>query len=311
MSGLDHYLGKHGKKQDNTSVDKKSGFRVNRSADEIAANYAAVTDNAPTGIVIIQHGKVVYANPYILRLMGYTNQELPHLDIWQMIHPEDRERVRHHYLARMRGEESPEEYDFRVVTRTGEVRHVELRATLIQYDGEPAVLDHIVDVTDRKRAERGLTESEQRYRRLVDLSPDAIVVVCKSRVVFVNNAALSVYGASSSQELIGRQMSELVAPSESDGFAARLRSVLEWEPGASLAAEVCFHRLDGTPFVAEVAAARIDYDGKPAVLAVIRDITERKKAEQHRRELKQQLEQHKRQFYRDAILSITNGKLDI
>ncbi len=311
MSGLDEHSSNCDSKQEYTSADKHSEACCKRSADEIAANYAALTDNAPTGIIIIQRGKVVYANPYILRLMGYTEEELPHIDIWQIVHPEDRDRVKHHYLARMRGEESLEQYEFRVITKTGEIRHVELRATLIQYDGEPAVLDNIIDITDRKRAERGLSESEHRYRKLVDLSPDAIVVVCGGHVVFVNGAALSIYGASSADELMGRRLADLVELSERDSFAARLRSVLDGDATASLAAEVCFRKLDGVPFVAEVAAARIDYDGQPAVLAMIRDITERKKVEQHRRELKRQLEQHKRQFYRDTILSITNGKLDI
>jgi PAS domain S-box-containing protein len=310
MNGLDESPKDYEEEQSRDSEGTESTATTSRSPDEVAANYAALTDNAPTGIVIIQNDKLVYANPYILRLMGYTEEDVPYLDVWQMIHPEDRERVREHYIARMRGEDSPEQYEFRVVTKTGEVRHVELRATLIQYDGKPAVLDNIIDITDRKRAEQGLSESEQRYRKLVDLSPDAIVVVSEGTIVFVNEAALSIYRASSVDDLVGRKISEIVPPSRREQFAARMRSVANGQD-ASLAMEECFIRMDGATFTAEVAAAPIEYEGRPAVLAMIRDITERKKAEEHRRQLKRQLERHKRQFYRDTILSITNGKLDI
>lgn len=311
MGGLDEANTRKDSSQQNTNRNTGSARRDTRSAEEIAANYIALTDNAPTGIIIIQHGRVVYANPYILRLMGYTADELPDLDIWQLIHPEDRERVKSHYTARMRGEPAPDQYEFRVITKTGEIRHVELRATLIQYDGEPAVLDNIIDITDRKRAEQGLRESEERYRRLVDLSPDAIVVVSDGYIVFANEAALTVYGASKLEDLVGRKISDLVASSNKDLFAARIRSILDGTSSSPLATEESFVRLDGTTFHAEVAAAAIEYNSRPAVLTMIRDVTERKRAEEHRRELTRQLERHKRQFYRDTILSVTNGKLDI
>ncbi|MGQ9454937.1 MAG: PAS domain S-box protein [Armatimonadota bacterium] len=311
MCGLDEANTRKEPLQESINSNIGSARRNTRSAEEVAANYVALTDNAPTGIIIIQHGRVVYANPYILRLMGYTANELPELNIWQLIHPEDRERVKSHYTARMRGDPAPEQYEFRVITKTGEIRHVELRATLIQYDGEPAVLDNIVDITDRKRAEQGLRESEERYRRLVDLSPDAIVVVSEEFIVFANEAALTVYGASTLDDLVGKRISDFVASSNKDLFATRIRSILDGTSSSPLATEELFIRLDGTTFHAEVAAAAIEYNGRPAVLAMIRDVTERKRVEEHRREFTRQLELHKRQFYRDTILSVTNGKLDI
>ena len=126
------------------------------AAKEVLANYRALTDNSPTGIIIIQDGKVVYANPEILRLMGYTLKEALSADVWQVIHPDDRERVLDCYRRRMSGQDSPEQYEVRVITKSGKVRHLELRATVVQFNGAPAVLDNVVDITDRKRAEEAV-----------------------------------------------------------------------------------------------------------------------------------------------------------
>ncbi len=163
----------------------------------------------------------------------------------------------------------------------------------------------------RRQAEMALSESEHRYRRLVELSPDAIVVTVGGKFAFLNPAALAVHGASAPEEMIGRQVLDFIRPEYRETAGERMRSMIEGKAQSVPPMEETFVRLDGSPFEVEVAATRIDYEGKPAILAIIRDVSERKRSEEQRREMERQLEAHKREFYRETILSVTDGKLDI
>ncbi len=133
-------------------------LHLQRTAEEALANYKAAVDNSLTGIVIIQNERVAYANPKMLEMMGYTLEEATSGVLWDFVHPDDVERVRSYYRQRMAGEPAPEQYQVRAVTKQGEVRYFELRATPITYRGAPAVLDNVIDCTDRVRGEERLTK---------------------------------------------------------------------------------------------------------------------------------------------------------
>ncbi|MCX8052935.1 MAG: PAS domain S-box protein [Armatimonadetes bacterium] len=276
---------------------------------ETLANYKALTDNSPTGIIIVQNEKVVYANPYILRLMGYKGENALGSKVWNFVHPDDRDRVQEFYHRRIAGMEAPEHYDVRVITRQGEVRYFELRATVIQFNGAPAVLDNIIDVTERKLAELAVRESEDRYRRLVDLLPDAIIVTMRGEFVFLNTAGLAMHGASELEEMVGKRVLDFVSPEYREIARARMTALIEGEIQSVPPMHEKFFRLDGTTFDVEVSASRITFRGEPAILAVVRDITERKRAEERQRELERQLEAQKWHFYRETLMSVTDGKL--
>lgn len=131
----------------------------------------------------------------------------------------------------------------------------------------------------RRLAEESLRESEDRFRRLVELSPDGIFVHSEGRLVFVNTAAVKLLGAKAPEELIGRPVLDFVHPNSRETVVERIRRLkAEGEP-APLAEEI-FIRLDGTRVDVEVAAIPLAFEGKPAVQGMARDITERKWAEQ-------------------------------
>ena len=124
---------------------------------------------------------------------------------------------------------------------------------------------------ERHRAERELKESEGRYRSLVELSPDAIVVHTQGIIIFSNSAANSLFGVTASQPLVGRRLLDLVHPDDVSLADQRLNL-----DEASGAVEERLIRLDGSYFAAEVTSAPIIFHGVHARQVVIRDITERK-----------------------------------
>lgn len=284
-----------------------------RAAQEALANYRAALDNAPTGIVIVQNEQVAYANPRILELTGYTLEEARDSGVWGFIHPDDRERVKDHYRRRMSGMESPEHYEVRVIAKSGEVRYVELRATVVTYQGAPAVLDNIVDITERRLAEDALRDSEERYRLLFERSPEVVLLLKGPVFVDANPAVTGVFGYLPEQ-IIGMRPWQISPELQPDGRKSieKARQMIEnAEIGGPQHFEWIHQAKDGRLLDCEVSLAAYRVRGERFVQAIVRDVTERKRAEEHRRAFERQMERQKRQFYRDTILSVTDGKLDI
>ncbi|MFI5251352.1 MAG: PAS domain S-box protein [Bacteroidota bacterium] len=134
-------------------------------------------------------------------------------------------------------------------------------------------------VIDRKWTEEKLRESEERYRRLVDLSPDGIAVHIDGKVVFVNRAMVVLLGAHTADEIIGKPVMEIVHPESREVVLKRIHDMLVNGAEPPIIEEK-FIRLDGTPLDVEVAASPFVYQGRKAIQVVVRNITERKRAEE-------------------------------
>ena len=135
----------------------------------------------------------------------------------------------------------------------------------------------------RRRSDEALRESEERYRRLVDLSPDAVVIIRDGRIVFVNPAGVRLLGAPSADEITGRPATDFVHESDRPAIVARMGEVLRGErPAAFL--ERRYVRYDGTPLDVETAATIYPDPSGPAIQVILRDITQRKRAEAALRE---------------------------
>jgi PAS domain S-box-containing protein len=164
----------------------------------------------------------------------------------------------------------------------------------------------LLEETQQKN--QAVRESEERYRRLVELTPDAIAVHSEGQLVFVNTAGATLLGAATPDELVGRSIFDFVHPDYRETVRERLR-VLTQERSAVPMIEEKFVRLDGTTIIAEVAAMPSTYKDKPAVQVVVRDITERKRAESGLRRSQQQY-QTLVESVSDIVLSCdTNGRV--
>jgi PAS domain S-box-containing protein len=144
------------------------------------------------------------------------------------------------------------------------------------------------DITEQKLAEEALRESEERYRRLVELSPEAIVVHSEGKFVYVNPAAERLWGASGPEELIGRNILDVVHPDFHDIVERRLRD--QEESGSSVVLHEQKHiKLNGEVIDVEVAGIPFLFRGQPAVQSVVRDITERRRAREALRQTEARL----------------------
>lgn len=135
-------------------------------------------------------------------------------------------------------------------------------------------LGMIRDITERKLAEQSLRESEERYRRLVEQSPDGVVVHVDGRIVYANPAAAKILGVRGAHDLVGRSSLDVIPPQERPLVQRRIRRVLEDRvPVGPLLQQVI--RLDGKGIVIELSAARVTYMGKVASQVVFRRVPRR------------------------------------
>jgi diguanylate cyclase (GGDEF)-like protein/PAS domain S-box-containing protein len=130
----------------------------------------------------------------------------------------------------------------------------------------------------QRKVQASLDSAELRYRKLIEIAPDAIFVHSDWRIVLVNPAMLRLFRAEHRDQLLGHDVLELIAPASRDVARERIRQLYESAHPLPLT-QVEYLRTDGTPFRGEVTAVSFTLDGRPAVQVVARDITERKAAE--------------------------------
>ncbi|WP_164913679.1 PAS domain S-box protein [Methanoculleus taiwanensis] len=150
------------------------------------------------------------------------------------------------------------------------------------------VLESFTDITERKHVEEALRESEAKYRTLVETALDIVLIHDGDRILYINPTGVTLLGAPSPDEILGRKVLEIVHPDFRDRVRENYTKDLRGEP--SPAAQFQILRLDGTSFWVEGKGVRTSIAGTPVVQVIMRDITERKQAEDALRESQAALE---------------------
>ncbi|HET8538764.1 MAG TPA: PAS domain S-box protein [Anaeromyxobacter sp.] len=163
---------------------------------------------------------------------------------------------------------------------------VETRLALLRRGGPPVVVAFARDVSEQEAARRALRESEARYQRLVELLPDGVVTFHDRRITFANPAAARAGGVSRPEELVGVPVLDFVHADSREATLDRVRRVEAGEQVPFQAARLV--RRDGSAYPVEMAAAPI---GPGEAVAVVRDLTERERAETERAALEERLRQ--------------------
>jgi PAS domain S-box-containing protein len=171
------------------------------------------------------------------------------------------------------------------------------------------------NITDRKRTENAFRESEDRYRKLVEISPDAVLLHRDGKIVYVNPAAIRLAGASGSDELMGKNILDIVAPEYCDSVRANITRDLAGETTPPM--ELRILRVDKKPVMVEGRGVSTFIDGSPAVLVALNDITERylaglalKKSEERYRSVFENTGAATAIVEENTIISLANGEFE-
>lgn len=174
-----------------------------------------------------------------------------------------------------------DEFEYRIIRRDGKIRHIltRIRAISDTIGHAKRCFGTNQDITERKQTENTLRESEERYRIAIEHSNDGVAIVRGKEHVFVNNRFLSIFGYDEPEQVLGAQLYVTVHPDDYERVMEINRE--SGKKGTnSLRYEFKGVRRDGTVCYVEVSSTRIIYQGKPATLAYLRDISERIQAEE-------------------------------
>ena len=273
--------------------------RAEEALRESENKYRLLVDNASEAIVVIQDGQLKFVNRATIGLMnGYSEKELTSRPFSDFIHPDDKVMVISKYFARMNGEPLQSGYVFRVIDRSGLYSWTEINTVLIEWEGRPATLNLLNNITDRKRAEETLRKSEKELSNALDiarLGPWEYDVI-KDEFTF-NDHFYRVFRVTAEQ-VGGYTMSSseyarrFIPPDDVAGVGNAIRNTTEsQDPNYSRAFE---HRIlygDGSVgYISVKIFAVKDSTGRTIkTYGVNQDITERKHAEEKERNLEQQL----------------------
>jgi PAS domain S-box-containing protein len=129
--------------------------------------YRALVEHSLQGFLVIQDFRIVFANPALAEIVGYTVEELKSLSsdaVKASVHPEDQSLVWGRMQDRIEGKPVPPRYEYRVIRKDSEVRWLEMFSSRVDYQGKPAIQAAVVDITERKQVEAVLRESQEKLR---------------------------------------------------------------------------------------------------------------------------------------------------
>ena len=226
--------------------------------------------------------RIIFANEPFLKLVGTDSKNLlgknieytPVALVFDDLFPGFHENIREGLMGK--------EWSGEIALSTKDIILFCRIAPTVFDDGRKGVSVILEDITQRKKVEVSLKESEERYRQLVDISPDAVIIHREGKIIFMNPAALNLLGASHSDEIIGKTVLDCIHPD----FRDAVRKNIEKDLGDEITPPTELHmlRVDGTSVIVEGRGVKTFIDGKPALQVAIRDITERKRAEEALRE---------------------------
>jgi len=273
------------------------GRRAEEALQKSEERYRTLVENASDFIYRMDAaGRIAYVNPAGLRASGYAMEELIGRHYLELIRSDKRDEARK-FFGRQFVKLIENLYsEFPVITKDGHEVWLAQNTQLIVEDGQVTGFQSVSrDITDRRRAEaeqsllaETLRESEAKFRSLVEYSLEGIMILdLQGTILFVNNIVAQALEAEDRTALVGRNMMEFIAPESVEDVIRDFIDVVQGNGG--YLAQYFTISNSGKKLCVECIGKLITYEGAPADLISIRDVTSRKQAEEERRMLEERL----------------------
>jgi PAS domain S-box-containing protein len=259
------------------------GERQKERLMESEQKYRTLVNNTQQGAVIAQANPVRlrFANPAMTLISGYDEDELLAMGETlspTLIHPDDRQRFFSSFKDRIAGKDVPKQDEYRIISKSGVTKWVSIHSSLIDYFGEPATLTTFMDITDHKRAEENLKESEKKYRTVIENATEAIIVLQGNGIEYLNPKTCELTGYSEA-ELHAKPFLDIVHPEDREMLVDKYL----WRQNGEALDEIYTFRLVGklnNVIWVEIKPVIVDWKGEVATLCFISDITVSKRTQE-------------------------------
>lgn len=240
--------------------------------------YRLLFENSPQPMWVYDVESLVFlaVNLATVGQYGYSRDEFLRMTILDIRSAEDAPALLENATLQAKGLEKSTKRKHQ--KKDGSIIDVEIKSIDLDWYGHSARLVLATDINERERPKKQLGQSEEFYHHAVEQSPDALLVHRQGEIIFANKACLSMFGAGSPGELVGKQMFDFIHPDDREAVRQRIR---EHDRDFTKVRhnETRIVDLNGREIYAEVAACSITYLGEPAMQVAYRDISQRKRAE--------------------------------
>ena len=245
-------------------------------------DFKTIAEASLSGILVLQDERIVYVNPAAVEMLGYTKDELLGMRFLDVIHPDFRDMGREYALRRLMGEPAASRIDIKIVRKDGRERWNDSFTSRIEYKGRPAVLVTAMDITERKQAEDALRKNEKFLNNVFNCIQDGVSVLSKDLSVIRYNPTIEKWHG---KDLTGKKCYRLFHGREEPcETCPSVRAIREKTMQREVVRDLIgWKEIYAYPLVND--------DGEvTGTIEQVRDITERKQAENELREAKEYAE---------------------
>ncbi len=289
-------------------TDRKEMEKALRKSEE---RFRSIVENSPSSISIIDdHFRIIYVNNGICRILGRPRDEIVGKDYRKFLDKDSKALVQDSYLRRQRGERAPSRYECKVVRKDGERRIIENTSTVMRdSNGKMQSIAQIVDVTEQKKSQEKLNKEKKKFETLFNLMIDPVIILDQQgRILEVSHRVGRIAGYRRA-ELLGKNLFKTSILSPATKAIAKTNFAKRMKGHDVPPYEIETVNKDGRRLRCEVNATRIEYEGKPADMIVVRNINERKKAEDALRDSEEKFRAMSTSARDAIILTDNDGKI--
>lgn len=190
--------------------------RVENQTFESEKKFKTLAETTTSGIFIETKQNFVYVNPSAEKLTEYSINELIGMSIWDIIHPDSHVIVKENVAKRYAGLSAMDNYEIKIITKSNQVRWIDMSVGLITFNNQPSVLGTVFDITERKLAEEALRASEEEYKELFENANDVIYTHdLDGNFTSLNIAGQNILGYSK-EEILGLKITDVVLPEKAE-----------------------------------------------------------------------------------------------
>lgn len=256
------------------SVPREEGASLPEASGEM---YRSIFERANQAMVVVQDDRIRLCNQKTAEILGLPLEKLQDRPFLSFIYPEDQRAFREKSLSASGGPSTVAVFSVRYMDGQGRSRWMEVNMVLIPWEGRDATLNLLSDITERKSQGNDAGEAEQKYRTLVTQARDGVVIIQDDRFCLANAAFCEMLGYQEA-EVVGKAVSAFIADREWLKLSEWHQRRMEGEILPNVYEAIGRHK-EGREVILEFNSNRMDYLGRPAMQAIIRNVPERRKLE--------------------------------